>query len=297
MDLTMPSKKLKTKLEHSWEFEAIGTWWSIETSLSLRPEIKQSISEHIDQFDRTYSRFRDDSVVAAMAERAGSYILSDEAPMLERLYHELYVATQGAVTPLIGRSLNALGYDKHYSFDVHSAVPAQEWRDVLEWKGRMITAKQPLVLDVGAAGKGLLVDIVAGILERFAVTEYIVDASGDIRTAGVAQRIGLENPLDTTRVIGVAHIENESLCASAVNRRRWGEGLHHIVDGRSGKSVDGVTATWVVAESAMIADGIATGLFFVPAQQLRHIAPFQFVKLFSNGNIEHSDHFVGELFI
>lgn len=293
----MPSKKSKTKLEHSWEFEAIGTRWSIETSTSLRTEVKESIKERIDHFDRTYSRFRDDSIVAAMAERAGSYILSDDAPRLERLYQELYVATQGAVTPLIGDSLNALGYDKHYSFDVHSAVSAPKWQNVLEWEGQMITTKKPFILDVGAAGKGLLVDIVVGILERFAVTEYVVDASGDIRTAGAIQRIGLENPLDTTRVIGVARVENASLCASAVNRRRWSEGLHHIVDGRSGKSVDGVIATWVVAESAMIADGIATGLFFISAQQLRHIAPFQFVKLFSNGNIEHSDHFVGELFI
>lgn len=44
-------------------FEAIGTRWEIETREPLGFQLKQRILERIEQFDATYSRFRQDSLV------------------------------------------------------------------------------------------------------------------------------------------------------------------------------------------------------------------------------------------
>lgn len=290
----MPSKISKPKQKHKWQFEAIGTSWSIETSSPL-DDLKSELSQIIDDFDKAYSRFRDDSVIAAISKSAGTYALPENTHQLIDFYQELYEKTGGAVTPLAGNVLDAAGYDKTYSFVQKTVNPAPSWEDVMKWKDGILETIQPTVLDFGAAGKGLLVDIVSQQLEAAGYSEYAVDASGDIRIRGATERIGLENPYDPSSVLGLMTVSDASLCASAINRRAWGD-WHHVVDPRTAKPVSGVIATWVVANETMIADGLATALFFVPAHRLQNW-DFQYVRLLIDGRIEHSDNFVGELYI
>lgn len=226
------------------------------------------------------------------------YEFPEDVAELVRLYERLYELTDGAVTPLVGQSLSALGYDKSYSLHAGAPQKVQAWDDVMRWDGRVITTSRPLELDFGAAGKGYLVDVVASILDEYGVHDFVIDASGDIRTSGQAtQIIGLENPYDTTMVIGTVELHDASLCASATNRRSWGNGLHHVIDGHTGKPTEDVVATWVVADSTALADGLATALFFVEPDKLQSIGRFQFVRLLANGSVESSDDFVGQLFI
>jgi thiamine biosynthesis lipoprotein len=293
----MPSTISKNKPQpSSWQFDAIGTRWIIETAQPLDDQLQSKITGRIERFDQIYSRFRDDSVVAEMEKQAGYYELSHDG--MAELYRKLYEATDGAMTPLIGGSLVAAGYDKDYSFAPTAPLPAKKWDEAFDWNGSVVTTTEPVALDVGALGKGQLVDIVGQQMEAAGVTEYVIDASGDIRHRGKdIQTIGLEDPADPTRVIGTVPLGSASLCASAINRRRWGTDWHHVIDGRTGEPVNAITATWVIAETTMLADGLATALFFVGSDKLHAIADFQFVRLFADGRIEHSPDFVGQLFI
>lgn len=277
-------------------FDAIGTPWSIETSVELSPIIKQAICDRIEIFDRTYSRFRSDSLVTQL-RTPGTYTFPpDVIPLLE-FYRDLYTITEGSVTPLIGETLEHIGYDAGYSFKAKPKPPiAFKWDRAMTWRGTNVEIHTPVVLDIGAAGKGYLIDIIAELLEAEGIDKYTIDGSGDIRHRGkIAQRIGLENPHDTSSVIGTAKLDNASLCASASNRRKWGD-WHHIIDARTGKPTNHVMATWVIADSTMIADGLATALFFVPPGMLKKWK-FQSVRLFGDGRIEKTENFVGELYI
>lgn len=290
----MPLPQSKTKRKHSWEFEAIGTQWSIETALPLG-DIQTELQDRIELFDHTYSRFREDSLVTAVSQRAGAYKFPKDAEQLVSFYRGLYDATNGAVSPLVGSVLEAAGYDREYTLRPGKVVPAPQWDDVMQWDRGNVQTNRPLVLDFGAAGKGYLVDIVAEKLEQAGVAEYVIDASGDMRLRGSGQVIGLENPHDTTRVLGTVLVENASLCASAINRRAWGD-WHHVVDPRTAAPVQGVVATWVVAPTTMVADGLATALFFAESSQLAQW-DFAYARLLHDGTIERSADFVGELYI
>ncbi len=293
----MRSTKSSQKPKANWQFEAIGTNWAIETPDELSFAIKETITKRIDTFDRTYSRFRDDSLVSRIAAKAGTYEFPTDVVGLIALYKKLYAATDGAMSPLIGDSLSALGYDKKYSLRKSEAKKVPKWDNVMQWHGRNVTTNQSVELDFGAAGKGYLVDIVADILRDYSINRFVIDASGDIRVSGdEMQTIGLENPSDSTTVIGTLTIQNASLCASATNRRQWGDGLHHVIDGRTGKPTNDIVATWVVAATAALADGVATGLFFAPAEQLAQVGQFQFVRLHANGYVEYSPDIMGELY-
>jgi FAD:protein FMN transferase len=257
-----------------------------------------AVEQRIAEFDRVYSRFRDDSLVARIATEPGSYHFPPDAGELFALYRELYEATDGAVTPLVGRALETLGYDRAYSLQPLGAPRAvPPWDEAFGWDGSRLTVLRPVTVDVGAAGKGYLVDLVAGLLRDHGVDECVVDASGDMLHRGAGSlRVALEHPLDSSRAIGVFELRNRALCASATNRRTWGEGLHHIIDVATGLPTRGVIATWVIADSALLADGLATALFFATEAQLSRF-DFQFVRMFSDGRVEHSAQFDGELFL
>jgi thiamine biosynthesis lipoprotein len=293
----MPSAKSNQKPQPNWQFEAIGTQWSIETERPLDSVTKEKISRKIEAFDRAYSRFRDDSLVMKIAEKPGEYIFPDDSSELVKLYRALYDATDGAVSPLVGDTLSSLGYDKDYSLHGGAPKPVPEWDDVMQWDGPRVVTSQPVIIDFGAVGKGYLVDKVADVLESEGIADYVIDASGDIRTRGQKQVVGLENPFDTTMVIGAVELQHASLCGSATNRRSWGNGLHHVIDGRTGEPTQTIVATWVVADSTALADGLATALFFADAAQLQTVGDFEFVRLYHDGHIEHSAGFVGELFV
>src|SRR5690606_10388659 len=93
-----------------WAFEAIGTRWEVESEAPLSASARTVVTEVIERFDQQWSRFRTDSVVTRLAAEGGTAVLADAAPLLDA-YAELSAATDGAVNPLVGESLAALGYD------------------------------------------------------------------------------------------------------------------------------------------------------------------------------------------
>jgi thiamine biosynthesis lipoprotein len=287
-----------------FSFSAIGTSWDI-SSTPPGLETQRRVLDLVEQFDAIYSRFRDDSLITRIAEapNGGTFEFPPSAVPMFNLYDQLYEATGGAVDPLVGRDLELLGYDRHYSLTpsacgvVASAVERPTWRHDVVRDGRTIVTHKPLTIDLGAAGKGYLVDLVSRLLMLNNVDAFIIDASGDmVHRVDEVLDVGLEHPFDPSLVVGIARLRDASLCASAINRRAWGDGLHHVIDGRTGTPVNDVVAAWVVANDTATADGLATALFFVPASRLTSIADFSFVRLFSDGTAEVSDNFDGEVF-
>jgi len=287
-----------------YAFDALGTYWEIDTPSPLTPGLRYELVDCIEAFEKTYSRFRADSLVTRLATApAGGRIEFPAADqLLFQLYDQLHAVTRGAVDPLVGRRLEQLGYDARYSLQPISGWqttgPATDsWlRDVVR-TGTTLSTQRPLVLDVGAAGKGYLVDKVTTLLQAAGMLAATVDAGGDIRHYGHAPvRVGLEHPLHPDRVVGVVELRNHAICASATTRRAWGTNLHHVLDARRGLPTTDVLATWVLAEDALTADGVATALFFVGAEALQSQFSFAAVRMLANQTVEATANFPGELF-
>jgi len=280
------SKPLSQTPKPSIEFESLGTGWFVESSAGISPGLEVSIRSELDRIDTTWSRFRDDSLVAQMAKKQGGYELTPQDQQLLQWYEELYQATDGYVTPLIGQTLADAGYDRDYLLKAKqhlASTPA--WSDVIERTNTGITMKTPRLLDVGAAGKGFAIDQIAAL---FKDSPYLIDAGGDIRVQGEPRTIGLEHPSDPSRLIGTFQLENQSICASAGNRRAWGD-WHHIFNPRTSRPVHDVVATWAVADTAMHADGIASALFFIEPEKLTSLCPFLYVVMYENGRVYHTN--------
>jgi len=293
-----------------WEFEAIGAPWRLDVhpgrdGAGATVADRAAVDERIAVFDRDWSRFRDDSRIAAIARTPGRHRLAADAGPLMRHLRDLYEVTAGRVNPLVGRSLEQLGYDASYRLTpTGDPIVAPAWDDaislVTDTDGTLAgDAASPVVLDVGAAGKGYLVDIVADLLIDRGAFGAVVDGSGDLRAVGAASiRVGLENPANPELVVGVVELAaGRALAASAPNRRAWGAGLHHLVDAMTGRPLAlDVIATWAVADSALVADGAATALFLGEPRAIAERLGVEYVRMHADGRLEASPGWEGELF-
>ncbi|MBW3095629.1 FAD:protein FMN transferase, partial [Bifidobacterium sp. 64T4] len=154
--------------------------------------VRNRIASFLDLYERTLSRFREDSTVAAMrrAERGGSFDFPDWAAGLFDLYDALHEASDGAIDPCVGEDLTRLGYGPAYTFaaqpDARERVGAvhgrASWADDVDRHGCTLVTRGPVSLDFGACGKGYAVDLIAGILRdegaRFAGRTSVADAAG-----------------------------------------------------------------------------------------------------------------------
>jgi FAD:protein FMN transferase len=330
------------------EFDAIGTSWSIQVETGsenqlqkLKATLQKEIESVVTNYDKLYSRFRNDSLVAEIRHftNSGDEILNKKswnfpshAHDLFSFYSKMEEITGGLFTPSVGHSLEEIGYDAAYNLGIKPHTNKQnskqqssvQFSDLLISKQddsvvltvpfSQLSTNTPLMLDFGAAGKGQLVDLISKLLAKHnsKPTSYIVNGSGDIIHHGTSQiTVGLENPYAVDSVIGAVKIQNQALCGSAPNRRTWQVSradstlqqntsqttYHHILNPQTLKSPTHIAATWVIAQTALEADGIATGLFLAPAQTLQATFDFEYLILYTTGSIEKSSCFSAEMYV
>jgi thiamine biosynthesis lipoprotein len=285
-----------------WDFNAIGTTWQVETDAPLPAHVREEITRLVEDFDRSWSRFRSDSLVSELARAPGPRTAPPDTTVMLDAYVALATATSGAVNPLVGDALAHRGYDAAYSLvDRGARRSPGRWGEVLRWSDDEICLAEPATIDVGALGKGRLVDRVLDAVGAHTEGPIVVDAGGDLAVRSgpggpAAERVALEHPFDSRRAIGVWRIADAALCASAVNRRSWGDGLHHVLDARTGEPVRTIAATWAVASDAMTADATATALFFDGGPAYAAGAGAQWVRMTTAGRVEWSPGCTAELF-
>ncbi|MFD1721721.1 FAD:protein FMN transferase [Amnibacterium endophyticum] len=280
-------------------FDAIGTTWHLTTDRPIEPPTRARIDALVARYDRTWSRFRPDSAVNALAATGGPVDLGDEAAPLLGLLAQLRDATDGAMDPLVAASLEHLGYDadvRLHPLPGHRPAPSS----TVEVAGSSVRATPPALLDVGSAGKGQLADLVARELVAAGHDRHVVDGSGDLVVAGPPVRVALEHPFDPAAAVGVVEVADGAIAGSAANRRAWqtpdGRRLHHVLDARTGAPVESIAATWALADDAMTADALATALFLVPPDALEERFDFRWVRMRTDGRISASAGIRGELF-
>lgn len=288
----------------TFSFEAIGTHWQIDITAVLSSQkqdlLLQKIKTRIETFDKTYSRFRSDSLITAISEKKSTYQFPPDASRLFSLYERVYKLSTGTFTPLIGKTLAEAGYDKKYSFQPKTLHQPPTWQKAMKYDAntQQLITHQPLFLDFGAAGKGYIIDIIGELLTNEQIATFCIDAGGDIlykTSSDKPLRVGLEHPEHTDEVIGVATIKNKSICGSSGNRRKWGN-FHHIINPKTLSSPTDILSTWVISEETIIADALATCLFLTDVEKLTKHFDFEYLIMYPNHTIKKSLHFPGELF-
>lgn len=135
-------------------------------------------------------------------------------------------------------------------------------------------------IDLGGIAKGYGVDRVAELLRHAAITDALIDLSGNMVALGDAAgkdgwHVGIRDPSGERPYLGTVHLRNGAISTSGnyeqfidADGRRYG----HIIDPRTGWPADGPVSVTVVANSAMLCDAWDTGLFVLGAEKARAVA-------------------------
>jgi len=227
----------------------LGTTVSIVvTDPDALPRARRAVELELAALDAACSRFRDDSELTRLNARAGAAVRVSPL-LLEAIEVALRAAslTDGIVDPTVGNALVLLGYDRDFSQLTNEPVPLRGrrvpgwWRVAVDPAAAVVRIPPGVTLDLGATAKALGADrAAAGAAQAAPGAGVLVNLGGDIATAGPApaedwlvrvtddHRATLDAPGQTIT------IESGALATSSTTVRRWGQGVHHIVDPRTG---------------------------------------------------------------
>ncbi|MBI2644862.1 FAD:protein FMN transferase [Candidatus Uhrbacteria bacterium] len=282
-----------------FSFTAMGTVWKITLWDHATPEMERIIIRQIRLFEDTYSRFIKTSWLSSLTDRIGVVEIPRDFFEILVVYKKLYTLSEKKCTPLIGSVLQDLGYDREYSLIAQKNIsePPDFDKAVFIIDERSIELKEKVSFDIGAVGKGYAIDMLSHFLRARGCERFLVDGSGDLFYSGTGEeiRVGLEDPKDFEKAIGVVSVTDGAICGSGGNRRAWGV-YYHIVDPYSLNSPKNILATWVRADRALLADGLATCLFLCDPENFCKDFSFEYCILYDDYTIQRSEGFLVELY-
>jgi thiamine biosynthesis lipoprotein len=245
--------------EHSMtahHFEAMGTSCSIFAEHAAAPTLLKAELQ-VRALAARLTRFDPNSELSTFNGAAGRW--TDVSPELEALLRESLRAHElsaGLVNVAVLPAMLAIGYTRPLlegpAWPVPAAgAPLPPLPEVLEVAVGRARLAPGAGIDLGGIAKGWMADM---LCERLG-GNALVNLGGDLRAQGAGPGgAGWPVGLGGQTVL----LDHHGAATSSVLRRRWGDGVHHLIDPRTGRPADsGLAEVSVVAGTAVDAEIIA----------------------------------------
>ena len=264
-----------------------------DNPVALRAAGEEALDE-IDRIEAQLSLYRNTSEIAHLNARAarGPVRVSPEVFRLLDQAKQLSAETQGAFDITIAPLVRCWGF-----MGGTGALPAAEaiaearariGMHLVELNERDFTvcfAREGVMLDLGAIGKGYAIEQATMILREDGITSAIlhggtstVSAIGHPPDAN-AWKVAIERPVENSdtppATLAVVPLKDEALSVSAI----WGRSFHsgdktfgHVIDPRTGAPTCSALLSAVVLPSATETDALSTALLTLGPPGLARIA-------------------------
>jgi thiamine biosynthesis lipoprotein len=148
--------------------------------------------------------------------------------------------------------------------EIAKAMPLTGCDKVSIVNGRVAFEAAGMELDLSGIAKGYAVDMAVEKLISGGVKTGLVNAGGDMRVFGEKTwKIGVRDPRGT-EVIRVLELKNEAVATSGDYEKYFeihGTRYHHVLSPWTGMPASECVSVTVVADQALLADAMATGVF------------------------------------
>ncbi len=236
--------------------------------------------------EQACSRFRSDTELHTVVYPAAGRPVRVSSRLAALVGAALHAAswTEGDVDPTVGARLSELGYDRDFAqlpgpVGVRPAplggpnphrgsaamsltiVPTPEWR-MVRLDGDLLSVPAGVQLDLGSTAKAWAADRCASLVADQCRVGVLVSLGGDIATAGPSPAHGWrvlvrDRPGDPGAVVRLP--AGAALATSSTVSRRWGAGMHHIIDPRLGMPCAPIWRTAsVAARDCVTANTVST---------------------------------------
>lgn len=237
------------------------------------------------RIEAKYSRYRDDSITAAINGSAGAAPVRVDAETAGLLTFgaTLHTASDGRfdlTSGVLRRAWDFKAQRVPAQSDVDALLPLICW-DQVEWSaddagGWLRLPRAGMQLDFGGIGKEYAADRAGAVLLDAGARHGLVNLGGDVRVIGPAAdgtpwRVAIQDPRGATgATLARMDVESGAVATSGDYERYFevdGRRYCHLLDARTGWPVDQWQSVSVVAPLAIAAGGCASVAMLLPARQ------------------------------
>ncbi|MEJ7804573.1 MAG: FAD:protein FMN transferase [Telluria sp.] len=248
------------------------------------------------EFDRLHHKFHawQPSMLTALNDAiARGEPFTADAEMVTLLQSATLLADRSGnlFNPAIGRLIRLWGFQSS-SFEARDPSPEEirHWVDAnprlsdLRYQGSTISStNKAVMIDLGGYAKGYALDRAALILRQGGVKAALVNVGGNVLAIGQPGArpwmVGIQDPRGDGALASVALHDNEAMGTSGDYQRYFmknGKRHPHIIDPRSGHTVDLVASVTVIAaggkDAGLRSDGNSKPLFITGPAQWQQMA-------------------------
>jgi len=246
-----------------------GTVYSITYQSS--DNLKVDIEAELQKVDDEFSMFNERSTVARI-NRGETVQKSDMFNEVFELAQTVNRETNGAFDITVAPLVNAWGFGFK-----HESMPTRQQVDSL--------LKVRDQYDFSAIAKGYGSDVVARLLRKRGVQNFMVEIGGEIVTQGISERrlpwkIGVTKPTDDSLSVGgelqtVLNITDVAMATSGNYRNfyyKGGRKYAHTIDPKTGYPVQhSLLSATVLAKSCAVADAYATSFMVMGVERAKEL--------------------------
>lgn len=262
-----------------------GTFYNItyQSDRNLRAEIEAELR----RVDNSLSPFNKQSVITAVNENR-AVTLDEMFISVVDLAKRVSEDTEGAFDITVAPLVNAWGFGfKHGTPPTATAIDSL--RQIVGYEkitllGKTIRKSDPRVmLDCSAIAKGFGTDVVARLLQREGVKNFMVEIGGEIVARGKNPRqeawtVGVARPVDDTLAVKsdlqtVLRVHDIAMATSGNYRNFYykdGKKFAHTIDPETGRPVQhNILSATVIAKECAVADAYATAFMVMGLEKAK----------------------------
>ena len=298
----------KTNFEYYQESGEI-----FHTSFHIKYEyhrsVKEEIIEALQQFDQSLNPFKENSIISKV---------NNNVPVkLDTLFTEVFEKsmevsrkTGGKFDITASPFINTWGFgfkdmDNVTQEKIDSMKPFVGFEKIRIVDGVIVKDEPRVQINTSAIAKGYSCDVVANVLRKFGIKNYMVEIGGEIAMRGKNKkgdcwRIGIDKPTDDSTAMQRELQIILSICDKAVatsgNYRNYyvkdGVKYAHTIDPQTGyPSEQDILGATVIADDCMTADAYATAFMAMGVKQSVEVAKtipglyYYFIYVKPNGEV------------
>lgn len=260
-----------------------GTVYKI--TYQCKDDLKPEIEAELKRFDQSLSPFNDSSVISRV-NRNEELVTDSFFQTCFNRSMEISRETEGAFDITVAPLANAWGFGfKKGTFPdslmIDSLLQFTGYEKVKLENGKVIKQDPRTMLSCSAVAKGCSVDVVAHLLDRKGIKNYMVDIGGEVvvkgkNATGDLWRIGINKPYDDSLAVKqdiqtILNLTDVGMATSGNYRNYYykdGKKYAHTIDPRTGYPVQhSILSSTVVAEDCMTADALATSFMVMGLEE------------------------------
>lgn len=250
-------------------------------------DLRTKIEAELKRFELSLSPFNEDAVISRVNRNEEVEVDSFFRHCFERSM-EISRDTEGAFDITIAPLANAWGFGFRKgrfpdSLMVDSLLELTGYEKVQLRGNRVRKADPRIQLSCSAVAKGYSVDVVARLLDRKGIANYMIDIGGEVVVKGKNPkqrlwRIGVNKPIDDSLSVRqdiqtVLKVSNLGLATSGNYRNFYykdGKKYAHTIDPKTGYPVQhSILSATVVAQDCLTADALATAFMVMGMEKAK----------------------------